>query len=473
MLAGVYARLDRDSLYHDWPHQAKKPCATCPLKQPSIITAIGICIPTRTLNTRTAFVTLMANMQVEGHSVPLADELRAGVGRFFDADLGAVRRYLPNVGKDKNADEVDSWYLYHPLVNLGRLAREGDAEAREMFLTGLDFGIKVAHQWPVQFNIQTLDVITGPRSAGEPGQSDVGGLFAYAAIQAFELTGKKRYLTEAKKAIEAVREMGFEVSYQTNITAWAANASLRLWRITEDEFFRDQSLTYLASFFHNSLLWESEIGNAKYYPIFLSATCLHNGPYMALYECFESFASFSEYLSMGGDDLPASVRLLLSEYCRYALSRAWFYYPQEIPKEVLAAEVRNGHIDRALAFPLEDLYADGQPAGQVGQEVYGSGAAFVFTTRAYHRLKHSPLVLYCEYPVDALEEFDEACAFRVCGHAGFSCRARVMATGRSPMPPVVALAEGQGEIAGQSTPEGHCEFLVPAGCRIEFKFGVQ
>ncbi len=486
LLAGVYAQIDRpDSLYHDWPRRAKETLRDLEHSPKATLHHYGhrYLHPYTDAEYPDSMVQLTTLMPIReyanwmGTPIPLADELRAGVGRFFDADLGTVRRYLPNVGTDKDADEVDSWYLYHPLANLGRLALEGDAEAREMFLAGLEFGIKVAHrfhyQWPVQFNVRTLDVITGPRSPGEPGQSDAGGLFAYAAIQAFELTGKNRYLTEAKKAIDVVRNQGFEIGYQTNITAWAANACLRLWRLTGDEFFRDESLVFLASFFHNSLIWESEIGNAKHYPIFLGATCLHDGPYMAMYECFESFASFHEYLCVGGEDLPDSVRLLLSEYCRYALSRAWFYYPQELPKEALATEVRNGHIERALAFPLEDLYGDGQPAGQVGQEIYGSGAAFAFTTRAYHRLKHAAVTLYCEYPVFALEEREGFVTFQVRGRGGYSCHARLMPTGRTPLPPVKMIADDGTELTGEITAEGHCAFVVPAGRRIELHFGVQ
>src|SRR3546814_10319538 len=58
-----------------------------------------------------------------------------------------------------------------------------------------------------------------------------------------------------------------------------------------------------------------------------------------------------------------------------------------LPAEILAKEdVRNGHIDRTLSFPLEDLDVDGQPGGQVGQEIYGAGAAFVFATRSFHEV---------------------------------------------------------------------------------------
>src|SRR3546814_19322509 len=39
-----------------------------------------------------------------------------------------------------------------------------------------------------------------------------------------------------------------------------------------------------------------------------------------------------------------------------------------------------------ISFPREDLDVDGQPGGQVGQEIYGAGAAFVFATRSFHEV---------------------------------------------------------------------------------------
>src|SRR3546814_19910307 len=74
----------------------------------------------------------------QGEAHPLEAELLAGMGRFYDPKLKTLRRYLPNVGDDKNADAVDSWYLYHPLLNLGKLAPAGNARAKRLFLKSID-----------------------------------------------------------------------------------------------------------------------------------------------------------------------------------------------------------------------------------------------------------------------------------------------------------------------------------------------
>jgi hypothetical protein len=88
--------------------------------------------------------------------------------------------------------------------------------------------------------------------------------------------------------------------------------------------------------------------------------------------------------------------MLIDEYCRYALDRAWFYFPDPLPPDAIAEKPRNGRIDRELSFPVEDLYVDGQQAGQVGQEIYGGGAAFIFATQPFHKIEGAPFELFCD-----------------------------------------------------------------------------
>ena len=235
-------------------------------------------------------------------------------------------------------------------------------------------------------------------------------------LEAYEMTSDERFLHEARAALDAAEGMRFNLNYQANLTAWGAAACLRLWRITNIERYRGQSYVYLASFFHNSAIWESEIGFADRYHNFLGVTCLQDAPYMAIYECFDSFAAFECYLRDSGPELEPAARMLISEYCKYALDRAWFYYPDTLPKEALATEIRNGHIDPDLSFPLEDLYVDGQPAGQVGQEIYGAGAAFVFATRSFHNVEGAPFRLFCDHFIMAMERTgDRALSLRLDG----------------------------------------------------------
>ncbi|WP_296305505.1 hypothetical protein [Pseudomonas sp.] len=344
-----------------------------------------------------------------GEPHPLEAEFKAGLEKFYDPKLKSLRRYLPNVGDDKDADAVDSWYLYHPMLNLGLLALDGDEDARKLLMKSIEFGIKAAHhfdyKWPIQYKITDFSVITEVAEADGRGQTDVGGIYAWVMLQAFELTDDKRFLDEARAAIDAAMGLRFNVNYQANLTAWGAAACMRLWRITNERAYLEQSYVYLGSFFHNSEIWESEIDLAVHYQNFLGVTCLQDAPYMAIYECFDSFVAFERYLDDSGPDLEPAARMLIAEYCRYALYRAWYYYPDALPAEAVSDEQRetNGHIDRKLSFPVEDLYADGQKAGQVGQEIYGAGAALIFATRAFHHVDDAPFRIYCDHFVRAQE----------------------------------------------------------------------
>jgi hypothetical protein len=280
------------------------------------------------------------------------------------------------------------------------MARLGHERARELYLKSVDFAIRAArhfkYRFPVKFDINSFKVITKARGDERLGQTDVAGLYAYVMLLGFDLTGEDRFLDEARAAMEAARGLRFELNYQANLTAWGMAAAMRLWRTTANEEWRRVSYVYLASFLHNTAGWESEIEHAKHYKNFFGATALHDAPYMALLECSESFLAFQSHVHDGGPDLLPAARMLIDEYCRYAIDRAWFYFPDTLPPETLADSPRNGRIDRKLSFPVEDLYVDGQPAGQVGQEIYGAGAAFIFASQSYHRLEGAPFELFCD-----------------------------------------------------------------------------
>lgn len=400
--------------------------------------------------------------------VPFMGKLAKGLDKFHDRTLKTMRRYLPNVGKDKDKLAVDSWYLYHPLLNLAHLALDGDARAKRLFTASLDFAIKAArhfdYAWPIQFKVDSFDVIVEARNDDGLGQTDVGGIYAYVMMQAHELLGDIIYLTEARKAIDAAKGMRFELNYQANLTAWGAAACMRLWRVTNEIYYLRQSYVYLASFFHNSVIWESEIEGAKDYKVFLGATCLHDAPYMAIFECFDSFAAFERYLRDSGPDLDPAARLLISEYCKYALDRGWYFYPDALPPDALAKDdIRNGYIDDKLSFPLEDLYVDGQPAGRVGQEIYGAGAAFVFATRAFHNVSDAPFRIFCDhFPVTSERTSTRSLTFGIDGGHAREASFSLVRAGRAPLPKFT-LSIGDGpQVKPDRVSADRVDFTIPA-----------
>lgn len=408
-----------------------------------------------------------------GEPHPLEAEFKAGLSRFYDSELGTLRRYLPNVGTDKDKDAVDSWYLYHPLLNLGRLARDGDARARTLFLGSLDYAVRAArhfkYNWPVQYKVTDFSVIKETAPADGRGQTDVGGIYAWVMLQAFELTDDKRYLDEARGAIDTAMGLRFNVNYQANLTAWGAAACMRLWRITNRALYLEQSYVYLASFLHNCVIWDSQIDHAAHYETFLGVTCLQDAPYMAMYECFDTFVAFECFLDDSGPDLDPDARMLVSEYCKYALSRAWYYYPDALPEEAIADKQRetNGHVDRSLSFPLEDLYPDGQQAGQVGQEVYGAGAAFIFASRAFHEVEGAPFLLFCDQFLRAAERTgDRALSITLDGGETCTANLRLIRRKRRCLPRTSLTTAGGDTLRPHAQGADRIDYHVPANGRI-------
>jgi hypothetical protein len=393
LLARVYRHIDKPPcIKRDWATRAQKTLAS--LRHPDVIVRYEgetflhpyLAAEYPDCMTQAAVAAAIAEFEAIKGKQDRACEYVAGLDKFYDPSLKTLRRYLPDVGKDKDRREVDSWYLYHPLMNLARLANHGHDKAKRLFLDCLPYAIEAArhfeYKWPILFDVVDKTVIKAARDHEDHGQTDVGGLYAFVMLLAAGLTGDETYVEEARRAIRTAQGLRFELVYQTNLTAWGALACMKLAAIDRSDFFRAQADIYIAGFLHNVEMWESKIDNAKHYKNFLGATCLHDACYMAAFECFDSFAAFEELLRTHGDALTEDVRLLLTDYCRYALDRAWFFYPDALPPEVLSEKVRNGRVDRTLSFPLEDLYGDGRPAGQVGQEIYGCGGAFIFASRA-------------------------------------------------------------------------------------------
>lgn len=435
LLAGIYLHLDRPiPNHHDWPDRAKitlqnlvrdKRLVRRDYGQLYLRPYVEAEYPDSMVQ-MSVIAALHGYGEWRGWRVLLEERLRIGMRRFYDSDLKVLRRYLPNVGKDKNENEVDAWYLYHPLKNLGHLARSGEAWARDLFFDSLDFTIKAAkrfnYRWPVKYDLRTLEVTQEERKPGDPGQSDVGGIYAYVMCQAFELTDDRSYLEEAEKAIEGLSHHTFDLLYQSNLTAFGAAACAWLYTLTRQERYIDQCGVFIANLMHNSIIWESEMEHAKSYQTFMGVTCLHDAPYMAAYECFESCAALREVLLKAQDELPEHIRIFAAESSRYALSRSRYFFPDQLPAEAIASEFRNGTVYRNLSIPVEDLYPDGKPAGAVGQEVYGAGAPFVFCIHAYPRLKKGRGMLFCDYPVTDVEEDGNEVRLRVLGPKSLSCR---------------------------------------------------
>ena len=404
----------------------------------------------------------------------LAVELARGLPAFFDPEVRSIGRWLPGRPFTEQSEEIqsryamDSWYLYHILFNLSRLAIDGDRAARRLFLRSLPSAISIArrfgYRWPVFFDQRTYDVVRAEAAPGAGGENDVGGLYANVMLQAYELTDGKEYLEEAKRAADALTGLGFRLGYQMNTTMLGAQATLRLWKITGDEAYADLLDTCLANFVDNLGLWECRYGTGLAQMTFFGSFPLHDAPYLAAYEEAEMVAIIHELFAEGADRMRASARLLLAEYLRHAQDRSWMYFPGHQSPDALSPTQRVGRLEPLVAIPVEDLTDGWQQSGQVGQEVYGSALAFVAATRHFRPLPGTHLRFHCDYPLTDFTATGRpgALRLRLTGDARGMATIRLIPTDPNRPTPVVtcSIARPHRRIKPTISPEGHIVFRV-------------
>ena len=413
-----------------------------------------------------------------GKDIPMTNDILKTLPRFYDDKAKVYGRWLLSEQHKLDGSEIhkkprlmDSWYLYHSLLNLSRLALRGDEAAKKLFLDSLDYAVEVArtfkYQFPVFYDLDTMEVIKAEAKEGMGGENDVAGQYAHLMMQAWDLTRDKQYLEEARKAAKSLQGLGFNMMYQANSTIFSSGGLLRLWKETGDELFLDLSFVIIANIFNNMWLWECNYGYARDYKTFFALFPLKDAPYTAVYEEIEAIAAFHDYLSYLDGSAPESLKILIPEFIRVLMDKGAFYYPPILPEEMIAQEPRTGEIDKKLWIPLEDIHDGREQAGQVGQEIYGAGLPFGLVPRHYHRMSDDGFMIYVEYPtMEYRQEEEGRISFRVFGDPRLSCRMRIMPIGRRSLPKF----EAESEIEGMRTPlkclkteEGHFEYEVYGG----------
>ncbi len=491
LLAAVYLALPKpETTYKDWPDTLHKGLRdlrdspgcwsqaggnhyfnayVCDYKTPpEIMVQLAILLP------------LVDYVEWTAAELDMMKTIKNGLTAFYDERLGTIMRWHPKLADKMEAVEeqmmpmvMDSWYLNHPLLNLSRLALKGDKVAEKLFLDSLEFAIKVAHHfdyvWPVFYKMDTLEVVKAETQPGKGGEKDVPGLFAHIMLQAWELTGKKRYLDEAEKSALKLQGLGFDLFYQANNTAFSAGAMLRLYKITKKEVYKELSYLCIANVMQNTALWDCNYGYGKNFPSFFRLFPLSDAPYTAAYEEEEVFCAFHDYLRHAeAIDILPSLRLLMAEYIRYLVDRAVYYYPTMLPKDMLSEEVKTGEVDPNLWIALEDMHDGWEKSGAVGQEVYGAGNAFGILPRHYMQVDGQPFMIYTDYPTYSFSPKKHRPAkFKLAGDPRLSARLMLVKTEKGRMPGFTVKVDGRSdELKSVQTNEGHLEFTVPGNSEI-------
>ncbi|MBS1525378.1 MAG: hypothetical protein JST19_07005 [Bacteroidetes bacterium] len=481
MLAAAYMQLPKpETKYHDWPETldrglkdlTENPGCWSQVKGKAYFNAY-VCdyvTPPEIMVQLAVMLPLIDYCEWSGNKLPVIDKIRENLPEFYDEKLHTIMRWLP-AAKDKlegeeeqkNPNVMDSWYLHHPLLNLSRLALKGDKTARQLFMESIDYAIKVAHhfkyQWPVFYQMETLEVIKEESQPGKGGEKDVAGLYTHVMLQAYELTQEKKYLAEAERAARSLRGLGFELFYQANNTAFGAGALLRLYKITKNEDYLDLSYLCLANIFRNVRLWDCNYGYGKNFPSFFTLFPLNDAPYSAVYEEQEVFCALHDYLKHAeGVEVLPSVSMLCAEYIRHLVNRAVYYYPPMLPKDMLEEKPKVGELDHDLWIALEDLHDGWEKCGNVGQEVYGAGNAFGILPRHYFKAPGEAIMIFSDYPIGNFSYKNRKARFHLKGDNRIQCRVGVV-TEKGKTLPAVSIRVEEKEVKSMRK-NGHIECMI-------------
>lgn len=495
MLAAIYVELPKpETTYKDWPTILNKglhdliETPGCWSKEkkgkyfnayycddetpPEIMVQLAILLP------------LIDYTEWHGKGLPVIETIKQNLPSFYNKKLGTIMRWLPAAEDRLKGEEeqkkplvMDSWYLHHPLLNLSRLALKGDKKAEKLFLDSLPYAIKVArrfkYDWPVFYKMDTLEVIKAETAEGKGGEKDVAGIYTHILLQAWELTGKKRYLQEAEKAAKTLKGKGFELFYQANNTAFSAGAMLRLWKATGNKTYLNLSYLCIANIMKNVQLWECQYGYAKDYLTFYAIFPLNDAPYTAAYEESEIFTAFNDYLQLAeGEEIMSSVKLMMSEFIRHMINRAHYYYPTMLPKEMLEENPKVGKLDPTLFIALEDLQDGWEKSGTVGQEVYGAGNAFGILPRHYIKIDGEDNMVYVDYPITHIVyENNKKLTFKIIGDARMDCKMMLIIGNKNKLSNYTVFAHTEETpLKGKRTIDNNIEFNVKGDQTITMVF---
>ncbi|MBV8490239.1 MAG: hypothetical protein JO199_06900, partial [Candidatus Eremiobacteraeota bacterium] len=164
LLAEVYAGLPKaEPEYRDWPLRAQRTlrdlvfspkCTRRCDGQRYVMPYVGDDTkPPESMVQLTVLVNAIEYERWRGSSSRLSEDLSHAIERFYDPDKESIVRWLPGQPFEKGGEEhmnhetMDSWYLYHALFNLARLATLGHPGARDVLRKSLPYAMRVARRF--------------------------------------------------------------------------------------------------------------------------------------------------------------------------------------------------------------------------------------------------------------------------------------------------------------------------------------
>jgi hypothetical protein len=255
-----------------------------------------------------------------------------------------------------------------------------------LLLQSVDAVIKLAHvnryEFPQNFAYSDFN---GSGSQVEP---DVAGGYAWLMLGLHDLTGDARYLDESKISIAHVAGRGFDLSYETHMSAYTAAAAQRLYAMTRDAAYRGYAVLALANLFHAVRLWDCTYGVCKKgsgYHTYMGLNPLPWSDYVAMLEQYEAWLGLQSYLRYARKE-PAYLTNLVKAFIKYSPRTLRYSLPPSLPRGAASSVAGEypfvSRNNLHWYIPLEDLREGEVTSGAIGQELYGAGGPFMFAAYA-------------------------------------------------------------------------------------------
>lgn len=250
---------------------------------------------------------------------------------------------------------------------------------------------------------------------------EVGG-YLYTLLLYYKITGKSKYLTEAKTAADRVLRSGFEFPYEFFTTPVVPVAMLRLYKITGNNKYLQGSYIPLAACLRHSWFFNPQYREYKGRTVF-GLTEGMPGVYANGWEESAMLHYLYLYLVEGQNDLMPEAVQLTSELLRYKCTSLADSLPPLLPdKSILYTGIpREWHmpIRQDWYLPVEgfgylewDKTGLHDKPGRVSQGTYNLGALPEAALLQFHRLTDD-LFLYVEAPIRLIKESTSKFSFEL------------------------------------------------------------
>ena len=312
----------------------------------------------------------------------------------------------------ETAAKADIWqgYLW-PVFQAAEFANKyGHPRVQEVVRGTPDIMVDTAHSLDYVYDV-FVDINTG---ASVPSIYDIDygatGLYMAIMLEYHELTGEKRYLTEAEVAARRLISFGLSTGFEMNVAAASAEALWRLYKLTGDQVYRDGLATQLAIILKHTWLFNPRYGRFNGRDIFLLTSCRANLDYANAAEELMIMRYLGRLLAEAADALDPPTCQVIATMLRYKCSTISDGLPVFHRDKSIIHQGQPRHWDTLAMdsyIPMEPFgyCKDHMKLGAIAECIYGVSMLAQAALMQQHPLDNGAR-LYVEAP----HRYDQQCA---------------------------------------------------------------